>query len=390
MAIITSLLDTDLYKITMMYAVLKTCGDRMRIDIPQVQYRFKCRNKKNLLPYMKQIVKEVEQFKKLRFTKDDIRYIMSLGYFEDWFANYLQFVNLNEVQVAVYEANGELNIDIDGRWVPAILFEVPLLSIVNEIYFKHQKVKMVDATKNLKTFIKEMKENNLVFADFGTRRRFSKAWQDRCIFEALKANILTGTSNIFYAKGFGIKPVGTMAHEWLQGFQALSPELINFQKDALNHWMLTYRGKLDTALTDILGIDTFLKDWDPFFAKNYSCLRHDSGSPIDFINKVIHWYRKNNFHADIPVLLFSDGLTPETCKNIQNYRNNLNLSLGGIRFGIGTNFTNNVGVEPLQIVIKLAKVEGKEVIKISDSAGKAMVKKDSYALSVIKETFNLK
>jgi len=382
MAIIKSLLDTDLYKITMLYAVLKTC-DRMGIDVPQTQYRFKCRNKKNLLGLKAQVVKEVEAFKKLRFTKEDIDYLMSLNLFEDWFAKYLMMINLNDVNVMVYDVDGELKIDIEGKWVPAILFEVPVLSIVNELYFAEEtKHKPFYGKKRLLNFFKEM--NGVRFTDFGTRRRFSRKWHENCIEEGIKEKTLIGTSNVYFARKYGIKPVGTMAHEWLQAFQALSGDLKDFQKDALNHWMLTYRGKLDTALTDIIGLDAFLKDWDGFFAKNYSALRHDSGCPIVFMNKVIRWYQAKNL--PIPRLLFSDGLTPKTCHDIVGASGGITSPL----FGIGTNFTNNCGPEPLQIVIKLAKVNGEDVVKISDSAGKAMSDNKIGMYQRLKETFNLK
>lgn len=384
MAIITSLLDTDLYKFTMMYAALKTCG-RLNIDIPIVQYRFKCRNKKDLVPFKTKIIKEIEAFQKLTFTKEDIQYLMSLGYFDEEFANYLNFINLNDVQVMVYDIDGELHIDIEGKWTTAILFEVPVLAIVNELYFKTQKISKKVAEQNLKTFVNEM--DKIRFVDFGTRRRFSKDWQQHCLEEASKSGILISTSNVLFAKAFGYKPVGTMAHEWLQAFQVLSSELKDFQKDAFNHWMLTFRGKLDTALTDILGIDAFLNDWDGFFAKNFSCLRHDSGSPFKFIEKVRHWYIDNKTSCGGIKFLFSDGLTPKVCQEIKKHCN----EIFGIEalFGIGTNFTNNCGVEPLQIVIKLNKVNGRNVIKLSDSAGKVMCE-DKNLIYTLKETFNLK
>jgi nicotinate phosphoribosyltransferase len=291
-------------------------------------------------------------------------------------------MNLQSVQVTVYEMNKELNIDIEGPWTTAIFFEVPLLAIVNEIYFKHQKVNKKKASDNLIKFCTEME--NLKFSDFGTRRRFSKKWQEICVKHANDKGILSGTSNVFLAMKYKIKPVGTMAHEWLQIFQVLSRDIRNFQKDALNEWMLTYRGKLDTALTDIIGIDAFLKDWDSFFADNYSCLRHDSGCPFEFIQKVKEHYNDNLLFHKYPILLFSDGLTPKTCLDIKSrYPGDM------IRFGIGTNFTNNVGLEPLQIVIKLNKVNGQNVIKLSDSPGKVMCE-DKNLIYTLKQTFNLK
>lgn len=406
--IITSLLDSDLYKWGMCFALRETCK-RMKIEIPHAQYKFKCRNEKDLIPYKKEIEKEIKAFQELKFTMSDIDYLMSLGYFNASFSNHLHDVDLKTVSVNVYEFGGELHIDIEGRMDVAIFFEVPLLAIVNEVYFKHQKVCKKKAVENLTKFVKEMhgdgelfSSNSITrFADFGTRRRFSKKWQAKCIAEAQSAGILTGTSNVMYAKMFNIKPVGTMAHEWLQLFQAITPNLRDFQKEAFNQWMLTYRGKLDTALTDILGIDAFLRDWDEMFMKNFSTLRHDSGSPFAFCVKVMKKYiahRKYDYECANVNLLFSDGLTPKLCKEIKEYIDPIrsvtsSANDGKFRarclFGIGTYFTNNCGVEPLQIVIKLAKVNGQEVLKISDSVGKAMTT-DSQLSYKLTEVFNLK
>ena len=387
MAIISSLLDTDLYKLTMLNAVLDYCK-RVNIDIPTVQYRFKCRNKKNVLQYKDKIHKEIEAFKKLIFTAEEYEYLESLKLFSPEFLDYISNINLQDVSVAMYNVGGELQIDIEGSWATAILFEVPVLSIVNEIYFKNMTIDKGDMTNRLKTFLKEMIDGKMVFTDFGTRRRFSKAWQGKCIREAMKVGIIEGTSNVMYAQKYDIKPVGTMAHEWLQAFQALSKNLENFQIDALNNWMLTYRGKLDTALTDIVGIDAFLDDWDKFFANNYSGLRHDSGSPFDFVDKVEEWcYKKLGICAyqHFPRLLFSDSLTPEVCAKIKQYCQYRSFHYA---FGIGTNFTNNTSAEALQIVIKLTKVNGQNVIKLSDSKGKRM-NDDTNMIHRLTETFGL-
>ena len=202
----------------------------------------------------------------------------------------------------------------------------------------------------------------------------------------MNEGIITGTSNVLMAMETGLKPVGTMAHEWLQAFQALSPMLEDFQIDALNSWMLTYRGKLDTALTDIVGIDAFLDDWDSFFMDNYSSLRHDSGCPFKFIDKVIKKYVGNDrTGSDIPRLLFSDGLSPALCRKIKNY---CKANWVNYAFGIGTNFTNNTSAEALQIVIKLTKVNGQNVIKLSDSKGKRM-NDDANMIHRLTETFGL-
>ena len=383
--IIKSLLDTDLYKYGMLNAILEHCK-RTNIDIPIVQYRFKCRNKKNVLQYKDKIHKEIEAFKKLDFAVDEFDYLESLNLFSPDFFDYIENINLQDVSVGMYDVGGELQIDIEGSWATAILFEVPVLAIVNEIYFKNMTIDKKDMEKRLDKFLSEMIVGQMVFTDFGTRRRFSKTWQKRCIRKAMNEGIITGTSNVLMAMETGLKPVGTMAHEWLQAFQVLSKNLEDFQIDALNSWMLTYRGKLDTALTDIVGIDAFLDDWDSFFMNNYSSLRHDSGCPFKFVDKVIKKYVDNDrTGTDIPRLLFSDGLTPALCRKIKKYCKDNWVNYA---FGIGTNFTNNTNEEALQIVIKLAKVNGQDVIKLSDSKGKAMTT-NSNMIKKLKETFGL-
>ena len=385
--IIKSLLDTDLYKYGMLNAILEHCK-RTNIDIPIVQYRFKCRNKKNVLQYKDKIHKEIEAFKKLDFTVKEFDYLESLNLFSPDFFDYIENINLQDVSVSMYDFNGELQIDIEGSWATAILFEVPVLAIVNEIYFKNMTIDKKDMEKRLDKFLSEMIVGQMVFTDFGTRRRFSKTWQKRCIRKAMNEGIITGTSNVLMAMETGLKPVGTMAHEWLQAFQALSKNLEDFQTDALNSWMLTYRGKLDTALTDIVGIDAFLDDWDKFFANNYSGLRHDSGSHFDFVDKVEEWcYKKLGICAyqHFPRLLFSDSLTPEVCAKIKQYCQYRSFHYA---FGIGTNFTNNTKYEALQIVIKLTKVNGQNVIKLSDSKGKRM-SDDTNLIHRLTETFGL-
>lgn len=387
MPIITSLLDTDWYKITMSNAIIETMH-RLGKDMPHVLYKFKCRNKKDLLPFKDQIEKEIKNFQKLRFSVDDLCFIMKSGsLFGLEFPPSLTKMNLHEVSVSVFERDGELNIEIEGPWFPAILFEVPVLSIVNELYFKDKGSKELGQSI-LFQFLKNVPR----FTDFGTRRRYSKKWQEYVFKNAydLGSGQCTGTSNAMLAKKYNLIPIGTMAHEWLQAFQAISRDIHDFQKDALDHWMLTYRGQLGVALTDIIGIKAFLNDWSPFYAKNYYGLRHDSGDPIDFIEEVHHWYKSKHLDRSLaaPHLLFSDGLDAKKANEIQDYlkKKDYGYSCG---FGIGTHFTNNCGVEPLQIVIKLAKLNGQPVVKLSDSPGKTMCE-DQEFIKRIQTAFQLK
>ena len=379
--IITSLLDTDFYKFSMSHAIFATC-ERLGIEMPKVVYKFKCRNGKDLMPYKEKIEAEIKKFQALKFHDQEVSFLMNSGLFANYFGKELLSVRLYETNVAVFDRDGVLNIEIEGPWFPSILYEVPVLAIVNELYFKGKGSEAV-GQKNLFQFIKDTPK----FIDFGTRRRFSKKWHEYVFNQAYKEIKCTGTSNVFLAKKHGLIPAVTMAHEWLQAFQALSRDVMSFQKDALTHWMLTYRGKLGIALTDIIGIDAFLKDWDPFFAKNYHSLRHDSGDPIKFMHKVEKWYRERGL--PFPALLFSDGLDAASANKIKSHAGYKFNYPGYIKFGIGTHFTNNCGEEPLQIVIKLAKVNGQPVVKLSDSPGKVMCE-DQEFIKRIRMAFNLK
>lgn len=373
--IINSLLDTDYYKYGMSFAVIETCK-RMGIDIPYVQYKFKCRNDVDLIPLKSQIEKEIKLWQQLKFTPEDYKYISQT--FPDRFCHYLSNMDLNDINISVYEKEKELHIDVEGKWFPSIFAEVPILSIVNELYFRSIKNKFNQtiAKDNLKQFLKEVPE----FTDMGTRRRYSKKWHEYCLKEAIKSRKLIGTSNMMFARDLNIPCFGSMAHEWLMAFQVLSKDLRNFQRDALDHWLLTFRGKNSTALSDCIGIKSFMEDWDEFYTKNFNCIRHDSGDPFKFIDTVI----KKIYGVN---LLFSDGLNPKKCNEIKNYCRN---EVCGIRpsFGIGTAFTNNVGLEPLQIVMKLNKVNGEPVCKISDSNGKIMCE-DKNFVHKLKQTFGV-
>lgn len=381
--IITSLLDTDYYKFTMSYAVMKTC-ERLGIDMPHVMYKFKCRNNKDLLPYKKKIEQEIAKFQNLKLTSQELSFVVNSLPIEEKDRDLpyarLFHMNLKQCVISVFERDGELNIHIEGPWFPAIMFEVPVLSIVNEVYFKDKIKDDSIAQANLFKFLK----NTPSFYEFGTRRRRSKKWQEYVFKQGIKEGRCLSTSNVALAMKWGKPPIGTMAHEWLQGFQAISRDLRDFQKDALNHWLLTYRGKLGVALTDIVGVDAFLADWDSFFAKNFYTLRHDSGDPKMFVDKVIKRYKELDMKP--PRVMFSDGLNDKTANDCLSYSSGHGINADP---AIGTFATNNCGVDPLHIVIKLAKLNGQAVAKIPDTAGKTMCDDQSFE-ERLRKTFNIR
>ena len=264
------------------------------------------------------------------------------------------------------------------------------MSIVNEIYFeKDYNIHSISTgVENLSYMIEQIRNrNNIIFnfADFGTRRRFSREWHDYVVgrLAVETGNCFIGTSNLFFAMKHAVNPIGTMAHEWLMGCQGLT-ELKDFQKFALQTWVNEYRGDLGIALSDTVGVDCFLTDFDMYFSKLFDGARHDSGDPYVWCNKLIKHYKSMNINPLGKCAVFSDGLSVISALEI----NDMFCRIINCSFGIGTSLTNSLGVKPIQIVMKLVKVNGKPVAKISDSPGKQMCE-DKLFLAKLRETFSL-
>lgn len=387
MPVINSLLDTDLYKLTMMQGVLHQYPGL------EVDYEFKCRNKVKWTQDMLEAINvELKNLCTLRFSEDELEYLRNIRFFKDDFIDFLKFFQLDYNHIQARMVNDRIHINIKGSWLSTILFEVPVLAIVNEIYYWHNPKNPKDGIDALHSKIAYAKANwkkwpnPLRFADFGTRRRYSHTWHKN-VLEILKHELpehLSGTSNVLLAKQLGLKPVGTMAHEWLQAGQAVGVRLVDSQKKMLQTWVDEYRGDLGIALSDVVGIDAFLKDFDLYFAKLYDGLRHDSGDPIEWGNKVINHYNKFNIDSKTKTLVFSDGLNFEVVSEIfKEFKDRAKVS-----FGIGTDLTNDFGHKPLQIVIKMTKANGQPVAKISDTPGKGMCNDKQY-LEYLKKVFNV-
>ena len=382
--IIKSLLDTDLYKLTMMQLVFHKYA-----NVP-VEYEFKLRGDEDLSYVRKNIEKELINLTNLQFTDNEIRYLRSLGHFREDFLKYLETFRLDTYNIILEGTCKPFKITIKGTWLETILFEVPLLSIINELYFKDKPIKRVKTGKKSLiskiNMIKQLGELDFKFSDFGTRRRYSREWQ-RYVVKKLKHELpenFNGTSNVLLAMDLGLTPIGTMAHEYLQAFQGIVHPR-NSQKFALSEWITEYGGKLAIALTDVIGMDAFLKDFDLAYAKVYDGLRHDSGKPIPWGEKAINHYKSLGIDPKTKTLVFSDGLDVSNAIQIYKFfKGSINTS-----FGIGTNLSNDVGLKPLQIVIKMVTCNGLPVAKLSDSPGKTMCKSDAY-VAYLKEIFDVK
>lgn len=386
--IITSLLDTDLYKLTMQNFAFNNYPKTV------VEYTFKNRSEDvDLRPYKDEISREISGLQELRFSKDEIEYLKRLGFFSAAFLDFLTYFRLNpDRHVDIFEGPNNLNIKITGTWTDTILFEVPVLAIISEVYFRN--VNCLDKDGGFSALRESLKNiqnaPQLKFADFGTRRRYSKVWQKEVLNEIVSSpfcanNNFVGTSNVYYAKEFNIKPIGTMAHEYIQFFQG-TVALKESQKTALDLWIKQYRGSLGIALSDTLGFDAFLRDFDLYFAKLYDGLRHDSGDPFEWGGKAIRHYEKLGIDPATRTLVFSDGLTLKRAAEIDTYFRDKAM----ISFGIGTHLTNNIpGCKAVNIVMKMTQSNGQPVAKISDSPGKGMCKNDTY-LAWLKDVFKIK
>jgi len=389
--IITSLLDTDLYKFTMMQVVLH------QFPGAQVEYKFKCRNPGvPLAQFVKEIREEIRSLCSLTFKESELQYLRSMRFIKSDFVDFLGLFKLNEKYIEVTPlASGEIDITIRGPWLHTILFEIPVLAIVNEVYFRNtQKVPdLMEGRRRLDTKITQLQApglETLKIADYGTRRRFSRAWHEE-VLRVLSARLgtgpsgqLAGTSNVYYAYSLGLTPLGTMAHEYLQACQALGPRLRDSQIFAFESWAKEYRGDLGIALSDVYGFNAFLRDFDLYFCKLFDGARHDSGDPFSWGERMIAHYQHNRVDPKTKTLIYSDSLTiPRTIELFEQFRGRCQLA-----FGVGTNLTNDLGYEPLQIVIKMTRCNGQPVAKLSDSPGKGMCDDEKY-LAYLRQVFEV-
>jgi nicotinate phosphoribosyltransferase len=399
MPIITSLLDTDLYKFTMMQVVLH------QFPGAQVEYKFKCRNAGvNLAQHVQEIRAEIRALCEVQFSDEELAYLRSLRFIKSDFVDFLGLFKLNEKYITLTpQSDGQLDIIVKGPWLHTILFEIPVLAIVNEVYFKnHSTPRNVVAGKERLlhkiSLLKAPALKELKIADYGTRRRYSKQWQGQVlttlaqelgkVSAELPAGQFAGTSNVHFARTLGLTPLGTMAHEYLQAAQALGPRLRDSQTYAFESWAKEYRGDLGIALSDVYGMSAFLRDFDMYFCKLFDGARHDSGDPFNWGERMIEHYKLNRVDPRTKTLIFSDGLTvPRTIELYERFKGRCLLA-----FGIGTNLTNDLGDppehEPLQIVMKMVRCNGQPVAKLSDSPGKGMCDDEKY-LAYLRQVFDI-
>ncbi|MBC2768692.1 nicotinate phosphoribosyltransferase [Pusillimonas minor] len=387
--IITSLLDTDLYKFSMMQVVLH------QFPAAQVEYRYKCRTPNvNLAPYLDEIRAEIHALCQLKFTDAELDYLRSLRFIKSDFVDFLGLFHLPEkcIDIGPGESEGEIAISVKGPWLHTILFEIPVLAIVNEVYFRNTCTEpgWEEGRQRLQKKMQLVTDDPALadfrVAEYGTRRRFSKLWHEEVV-RTMKARMgvhFAGTSNVMMAMKHNVTPLGTMGHEYLQACQALGPRLRDSQVFALEVWAKEYRGDLGIALSDVYGMEAFLRDFDMYFCKLFDGARHDSGDPFSWGERMLEHYKANRTDPRTKTLVFSDALTiPRAIELAQRFAGRCKVS-----FGIGTNLTNDLGHEPLQIVMKMVRCNGQPVAKVSDSPQKTMCDDPAY-LAYLRQVFQL-
>lgn len=390
--VIHSLLETDLYKFTMWQAMLH------RHPATLAEYRFVCRNRSAypLAELIDEVAEELDHLCSLSFKADELAFLGKLRFIKPDFVDYLRIFRFQRDFIELRADGPTLQIIARGPQVHIMGFEIYVLAIVNELYFRRfdQSAALAEGRRRLDNKIADLRAFAsepacafpFEFFDFGLRRRFSGSWH-REVVERLASelpDLFRGTSNVLLAKELNLVPIGTMAHEYLQTFQALGVRLRDFQKAALEAWVQEYRGDLGVALTDVVGMDAFLADFDLYFAKLFDGLRHDSGDPIVWGEKALAHYAKLHIPPQGKRLVFSDGLDVKTAVAIyRHFGDRIRVA-----FGIGTHLSNDMGLTPLNIVMKLTGANGQAVAKLSDTPGKTLCEDETF-LAYLRQVFGV-
>ncbi len=376
--IINSLLDLDFYKITMSQFAWKYYPN------VKVKYAFINRSKVKLAEHINipELIEALDHVRNLKLTMDELNYLNNQGIFSKEYLNFLS--NLQLPPVYVFEKDGELIIQTEGKWCQAIFWETLILSIVNELYYKEVFQDPISISDNfhdnLVPKIDKIKANPFKFVEFGTRRRFSKEIQSLLLHIMYKNGLsssdkLIGTSNVLLAKHFHLKPIGTMAHELPMVCAGLNDEslytLEHSHDKMLSQWYFMYGKDLSIALTDTFGTDFFFKDFTKEKAIQWKGLRQDSGDPIEFLYKACRFYDKLGIKTEDKIIIFSDGLNIDKIYEIEKEAKKNKIQTA---YGWGTNLTNDVGAEPLSIVVKAVEANGRPLVKLSDNTAKALGK----------------
>jgi nicotinate phosphoribosyltransferase len=368
---LSSILDNDFYKFTMQHAVVKL--------FPKAKARYEFINRgKHEFPegFAEALRQAVDAMSGLKLSTEEKRFLfVNCPYLDPTYLDFLQGYCYNPEEVIIEQDDVDVKISIEGYWYRTILWEIPLLSLVSELFYKLHKLER-NTDEEVVNVTKEKIQNygrlGVTVAEFGTRRRHSYKVHE-LVMETLKrygGNSFVGSSNVHFAMVKGVKPIGTHAHEWFM-YHAAKYGFKMANSVGLENWVNIYRGDLGIALSDTYTTNVFYKQFDKMFAKLFDGVRHDSGDAVEFANQTINHYKQLGIDPRSKTIIFSDALNYNKVARIAEFCN----GKIGMSFGIGTNLTNDVGLTPMNIVIKMVEAlpEGGEwtpVVKLSDEKGK--------------------
>ena len=381
--IICSALENDLYKFSMGQAIYHYFSDY------KATWTFACRNKDvHFTPQMvEEIRRQIRLYCSIAFTEDELEYLNNILWIKGSYCDFLRIWHPRFEDFHISEdAPCGLFIETTGTWLNTSMYEVPTLAIVNEVYCRmsdNYDELLIDFKKRADEKAAKLAANEYELgslSEFGLRRRLSREAQEYIVrklaeMKGSRTRFL-GTSNVYLAKKYGLVPTGTMAHEWImcvgQGNHKHNPAYSNYY--ALDAWVREYGVLNGTALTDTITTDCFLRDFKLTFATLFSGVRHDSGDPYEWGEKMLKRYEELGIDAHQKTLLFSDSLDFEKASKIYaHFKDRCKVA-----FGIGTYLANDTSSEPLNIVMKVTKCNGQDVAKISDTQGKGMCKNEEY------------
>ncbi len=392
--VVRSLLETDLYKFTMWQVFLHYHPRAV------AEYDFQCRSRPEfpLAELLPEVNEELDYLCTLRFLPEELDYLRGLRYIKSDFVDFLSLFHFQRHFIRAWADGGTLHVRAGGPLVHVMGFEIFVLYIVSELYSRRlggEAECLQEARRRLEAKIAllqraeadgEFREHPFTVMDFGVRRRYSGVWQEEVLRRLHETfpKMFPGTSNVYLARRLGLVPSGTMAHEYLQAYQAFGSRLRDFQTAALEDWVQEYRGDLGTALTDVIGMDAFLSDFDLYFAKLFDGLRHDSGDPVAWAEKALAHYRELRIDPRTKSLVFSDALDlPRALELHRLFRGKVQIG-----FGIGTNLTNDTLHPALNMVMKMVSCNGQPVAKISDAPGKTRCEDPGF-LTYLRQVFHV-
>ena len=366
-----SILDNDFYKFTMQYAVTKLYPDVI------ARYKFINRGQHEFPKgFAEELQKQVNSMADLALTKDEKKFLHeNCPYLSPAYLDFLQGYRYDPTEVKISQDGANVSVEVEGNWYRTILWEVPLLALICEVFYTltdAQRITNEEVTARTSDKVDLYNKLGVTVADFGTRRRHSYEVHDVVMNELVNhsGKSFVGTSNVHFAHKYGVKPIGTHAHEWFM-FHAARFGYKVANSMSLDRWVKVYYGDLGIALTDTYTSDIFFRQFDKKLSKLFDGVRHDSGDPIEFGEKVIAHYQKMGINPEHKTIIFSDGLNSEKVETITNaFKGRIGLS-----FGIGTNLTNDVDLRAMNIVMKLTEISSYDipwtgVVKLSDERNK--------------------